>query len=134
MSGFSTYGRNLALDILFGGEPTPDPLFIALCDTSPSDGMNGSSIPELSGGGYLRTEFANVATNWKIAAVGRKRNDKVIQFPTSTTSWGTAAYFAICDAPTNGQMLVWGRLASPVSIGSGKAPRFQINTLTIELE
>lgn len=99
-----------------------------------SDSATGSTANEVSGSGYARVSVANNSTNWPAAegaTTGVKQNGTAITFPTATGSWGTINQFAILNEETGGQVLFWGDLSSPKTIGDGDTASFSAGALTI---
>ena len=130
---FSDYLENKTLDHILGG---PDytraaTVYVALFTSAPTDAGGGT---EVSGGGYARVAVTNDATNWPAASGGSKSNGTDIVFPTATADWGTVVAFAIFDASTAGNMLVWGNLTQSKAIYNGDTARFAAGDLTITLD
>lgn len=116
------YGANYHLDRIYGSE-TPTNLYVALMTSAPSYTTTGSGLDEPSGGSYARVEVPNDTDNWHDAADGLKANGKDIVFPTATALWGNMKYWAILDASTDGNILVWGGITSKL-VAEGVTPRF----------
>jgi hypothetical protein len=128
MAGFSNYLRNKILDHLFGKSTYTTPtVYVALSTANPLG--DGSGIAEPSGNGYARV--ASSSSDWSDASSFEIQNAATITFPTATGSWGTIAYFALYDAASGGNLLVYGTLSTSSSIISGQTPAFASGDLSI---
>lgn len=114
-----------------GSFTKPSALYVALFTAAPSDAGGGT---EVSGGSYARAQLNPADANWSApdATGGLTDNLAAITFPAPTANWGQATHFAIFDASTAGNMLIWGALATPKTINNGDpAPSFPIGALDI---
>jgi hypothetical protein len=133
MGSATNYFENIVLDCILGanrGTLTPSVVYISLFTTAPDDGGSGTEVTS-TGTGYARVAVTNNGTNWPSAVSAVKSNGIKIQFPSATASWGTVTHFAIHDAATSGNMLLYGELVSPISPIAGNAPYFDIDSLNI---
>lgn len=109
-------------------------MWVALCTSAPTDSALGT---EVSGGSYARVSMTNNTTNWPNATspggVGTKSNGVDIVFPPSSGSWGTVTHFMIMDnaAGTASNMIGWGALTTPRTIGASELPKFAASSLVI---
>jgi len=110
-----------------GGYTAPTP-YVALYTAAPTDAGGGT---EVTGGSYARV---NANTLFGVAAAGSMANDGEITFPTASASWGTVVAFAILDAATAGNFLVWGDLTTSKVVGSGDTAKFAVGALVINLD
>lgn len=89
--------------------PSPATLYLALFK-APATAASleaGDITSEISGGGYARQVVVfNNPTN----PGGISTNNGVVTFPTATASWGTVTHFALMDAATGGNVLIYGEL------------------------
>lgn len=116
----------------------PSTLYVALCTgTAPTN--DPSTTTEPSGGSYARVAINNggASSVWGAAStdgsgVTTKTNVSNITFPQATANWGTITWFAILDASTGGNIIIWGTLTSPVTINSGDTAVFQSGGITIQ--
>jgi len=135
------YLENLIVDHLFRTRTfaKPTALYFALFTVAPSDSGGGT---EVTGGSYARINLAPLDTNWTATqggtsgnssgSGGQTANAAVITFPAPTANWGTVTHFAIMDALSGGNMLVWDALVASRTILSGDpAPSFAIGALQI---
>jgi len=82
---------------------------------------------EVSGAGYARKLITFGA-----ASGGIVTNSAAITFPTATGSWGTIGHYAIMDALTVGNMLYYGNLTAPKTIGLDDILEFPIGDLQVQ--
>jgi hypothetical protein len=133
--------ENLIIDHLFRSRTwaKPTALYMALFTTAPSDSGGGT---EVSGGSYARVNLPPLDTNWTATQGGTTGNSSgtggltgnavAIVFPAPTAAWGVVTHFAIFDAVTAGNMLIWDQLTAPRNILSGDpAPSFAIGALQV---
>ncbi len=105
---------------------SPSTVYMALYTSDPGEANTGT---EVSGTAYARTALTVGA-----ASGGQSQNSAAVVFPTAGGSWGTITHFAVFDASTAGNMLIYGALTSSIVISSGTRPTFDIGTLTISLD
>lgn len=101
----------------------PTALWVALSITNPTE--DGSGITEPSGFAYTRIQYED----WIVGAGRRSGNAVAIQWVTATGAWGTIGYWAIFDAPTGGNMLLYGDVDTPIVIVAGNRFEFDVDTL-----
>jgi hypothetical protein len=108
----------------------PAGLFIALFTAAPNDAGGGT---EVTGGGYARVSRAPLDANWAATAGGNgvTSNVATLDFGTASANWGTITHFAIMDASTGGNMLVWGALTASRTVNNGDAFQIPASQLTI---
>jgi hypothetical protein len=100
----------------------------SLTDSSTGDEDNEVST---SGTAYSRLEVVNNTANWPTAVSGVKQNGAAVTWSQATIAWGTINQFAICSASTSGQVLFWGDITTPKTIGVGDTASFSAGALTI---
>lgn len=137
MSAFSTYLANEILDHVLRNAAftAPTSLWVGLftADTDLNDN-NIAGASEVSGGSYTRQEAGGASgIDFVAAAGGATDNDAVIQFPTATADWGLVTHFALMDAATAGNVLVWGSLTVSKNVYSGDTIKFNVGDLDITL-
>ena len=151
MAGISDYLESGIINLIFRSNTnsfaTPGNLSIALCSGVPQDHQTGSTIPEIASGvagvsnGYKRYNLDSPRGSgdvvWsQVSSSGGTNNFKKISFPAcSNTAWGLISGVAICNKSGigTGQMLMHGRLATPVTIITGETFAFNIGDLEINL-
>lgn len=133
MGSFSDFLELELLDHVLGNAAytAPATVYVALYTVTPSDTGGGT---EVSGGSYARVAVTNNATNWPAASGGSKSNGTTITFTTATASWGECVAWGILDAATLGNLLIWGALTVPKTVGSGDTAEFAAGDLDITLD
>ena len=109
----------------------PTTLAVALFTAAPSDAGGGT---EVTGGRYARVSVNPLDANWTAASStdGVTTNASAITFAAPTANWGTVTHFAIYDATSAGNLLVWGALTASRVISNGDAaPSFAAGALAI---
>lgn len=133
MSQMTNYLENKIVDLLFRNQAfaAPANLHISLHTANP--GETGAS--ELaSTGGYVRAAIASNLNNWRSTngttgsvssgTTGQTSNATAANFPTPTANWGTVTHFAIWDASTGGNCLLYGALTVTKTINQGDSVSF----------
>lgn len=145
MAAMTDYLENKLIDQLFRGQAYafPATLYIGLLTAAPSDSAAGT---EVAGGAYARVAVASSLSNWagtQAAASttassgtgGTTSNNGAITFPAPTANWGSVTHFAIYDAASAGNMLVWGALTAAKTVNNGDAaPSFAAAALTFQVD
>ena len=128
MAGFSNYLELKLLDHVLKNTAYTSPavVYLAAYTSDPGEGNSGT---EVSGGSYAR-----VAITFGAAASGQSLNTADVVFPTASGSWGTITHFAVFDASTAGNMLMFGALGASVAIASGQRLRFEAGQLAVNLD
>jgi len=121
---------NKVLDATFGGVPftTPAVIYMALYAVSP--GADGGGV-EFAGGNYARVAVTNDSTSWSLSSQGQKISLRDITFPGASANLGTAVAAAFLDAPSGGNLLVWGTLQTATPIFAGQIPIFPAGSITL---
>lgn len=129
----SDFLENQILNHVLGGPNfvRPETIYLALSTAAYSDAATGSSMNEVTGGGYARVAVANNATNWPNATGGQKANGQVFTFPAATGNWGTVQSFYIVSAATGGNNLYGADLTVARTIASGDTASFAVNAIVI---
>lgn len=129
MGSFSDYLENKLLDHVFKNTAYTQPtnLYVALFTSAPSDAGGGT---EVSGGAYARVN----CNAWDAAASGALDNTSAITFAQATAAWGTVTHFAVIDATSAGNYIVWGTLTASKSIATGDTAQFAAGELDITLD
>ena len=96
--------------------------------------MSFTNFTEPGSGSSARVTVTNNATNWPAASGGAKANGIEIAFPTATAPWGTVTHFAVYDAVSGGNMLLWGALLASKTIDTDDNPKFAIGDLDVALD
>jgi hypothetical protein len=127
MSEFSNYLENKIVEHFFQGATVTAPanLYVALHSADPTDAGTGA---ELTGNGYARQSGSFGAPSNGVAT-----NNAEIEF-TATGDWSNATHFALWDASTSGNMLMYSALDSAVDLdSSGQKIVFAVDSITITI-
>jgi hypothetical protein len=109
---------------------TSSSLYLALLTAMPSDTDTGSTITEVTGGGYSRKTLTS--GNWTSPVLG-KTTYTVAQTYTSSSLWsGICVAYALCSASSGGNLLFYGSLDPIVNVASGGVLTIPANSLGIE--
>lgn len=140
----SAFLENMIIDWIFRTRTPAKPtaLYVALFTSAPTESGGGV---EVSGGSYARVNLAPLDANWRATQGGNSGNStgtsgltanaSIITFPAPTANWGPVTHFAIFDAITSGNMLVWDALTSPRTINNGDpAPSFAADGLQVSID
>jgi hypothetical protein len=131
MGSFANYAENKVLDHLTGKTAFTQPVAYVGLSTALM-ASDGGTFTEVSGGSYVRKTTAG--TDWNAAASGSVTNAAALTFVTATANWGTVQSFALFDASSAGNMLVWGDLTTAKAINNGDTASFAIGAMTITLD
>lgn len=115
------------------GSGTPATLYVALMLAGAN--AQGGGV-EVSGGSYARVAVTNSNVYWTGPSATWPAvcsNVDAITFPAATADWGTVGFFAIYDAPTGGNLIWWGSLATSEDIPSGDTYSITAGNLNLAL-
>jgi hypothetical protein len=130
MSGFKSYYLcDKLLDHVLGGGDyaRPSPVYFALFTVAPTGAGGGT---EVSGGGYARIAKTNNSTNFPAASSQTKKNGTVIDFGTASADWGDVMGCGVFDAPTGGNLLIYGPFSVTRTIRNGDSFSIAVNGMT----
>jgi hypothetical protein len=117
-----TLGNGVLSYALKGSIPT----WVSLHTAEPDP--DTSTLNEVTGAAYARQQVA--ATDWNTPAASASDTAVVVTFPAAGASWGTVTHVGIYDAATAGNILLWGPIGVPRTIGPGDSITFPIGNLT----
>lgn len=129
MTAFSNHLENELLDLILNQvayTPTTSSVYVGLHTTSTNDDNSGT---EVSGGAYDRK-----VVTFNTPVSGSTSNAAQIQFSAATSSWGTITHFALYDASTGGNLLLWGPLATSKTVDIGDVFTFPAGNITVTLD
>lgn len=139
MAAMTNYLENKLVDHIFRNTSFTMPAELHMSLHSSDPGETGAN--EISGNSYARAQLDPSVSNWKSTngttsgassgTGGQTSNAVVITFPTPTGSWGTVTHFAIWDAATSGNPLVYGVLTISKTIDQGDTVTFGVDALTV---
>ena len=131
----TTYQANRLNNYLFGATSfTPNgTYYIGLSTTAIN--VAGTGVTEPTGGGYKRVAVTNNKTNFTDSTGGIVQNKAQIEFPESTTAWGTITHVFISDSATtgSGNVLYYDALTTPRTVQTATILLFAINSMKIQL-
>lgn len=139
----SDYLEKKLQDHVFGNTAftAPSPVFLALLtDSNTAAQRDAGTVTEVTtvGTAYARVSVTNNTTNFPNASgiTALKNLHVSFAFPAPVGSnWGTCNAWAIYDASSGGNLLVWGDLATPRTINAGDgAPSFAVDALNGTLD
>lgn len=145
MAAMTDYLENKLIDQLFRNQAYtfPTTLYVGLLTAAPADGTAGT---EVTGGSYARVAVASSLANWagtqaaasttaSTGSSGTTSNNGTVTFPAPTANWGVATHFAIYDAASGGNMLIYGALSASKTINNGDAaPYFPAAALSFQID
>lgn len=155
MSAFADFAENKIIDWFFraqalgitgasaGAGSGPATLYVGLLTVTPSDSAAGT---EVTGGAYARVAVTSSLANWagtqsagsttaSSGSSGTTSNNNAITFPAPTANWGTIVAFALYDAASGGNLLIWGPLTTAKTVNNGDAaPSFAAGSLTFQVD
>ena len=120
----------------------PATVYVALYTANPTATTAGT---EVSGGSYARVAVTSGLTAWagtqgaattvvSSGTTGQTSNNAILTFPAPTAAWGVITGFAMLDALTLGNTLIFGALTTSKTVNSGDAaPSFAAAALTFSL-
>lgn len=127
----STYFLNSIMGNVFKTQTSPglpDKVYLGLSSSAPS--VDGSGVTEpLTSAGYARVELNSLG----VPANGVISNTAEISFPESSASWGTVTHFALFDAPTNGNLLMFNSLTQARSVEAATIVMVKTGSLKLTL-
>lgn len=130
MAALSDFLENKLLEHITGKASYAMPtVHVALFTVAPTDSAAGT---EVTGGGYSRK--ATTGASWNAAANGQIKNAVDLEWATASASWGSVVAIALMDAPTGGNVLVYGTAQSAKTIESGDTYRISAGNLTLSLD
>lgn len=120
------------MELVFsGGSYQPSDLYLALLDEEPTPKDDGSSISEITEGGYSRVQIGTGTSNWSTAQTGSPSNKNKLTFGPATEDWlQTVRAVGLVDAASGG-ILIGGSPAGPASVADGDT--LEVNSDVLEL-
>jgi hypothetical protein len=144
MAALSDYLENKLIDFLLRGQafsPSAS-THVALFTAAPSDTGGGT---EVTGGSYARVAVTSALTSWagtqsagsttaSTGNTGTTTNNADITFATPSAGWGTVVAYGLYDAPTGGNLLIYGGLTTTKVINTGDTVKFSLGTLSFQID
>jgi hypothetical protein len=128
----TVWGSAEIMGSFFGALKVPPSVtYMALIkDTAPNPYVVGNELDEpLTEAGYSRLQVDNQATNW-IQDAETITNNATFTFTAAIADWGEINYWAMCNAPTEGQVYFYGEFLEPVQILAGDFAIIDTGTLS----
>ena len=113
----SDYLELALLDAVLGAVAYTPPatVYFAVYSATPGDAGGGTELVTGTSPGYARVAVTNNATNFPAASAGAKTVGVDVTFPTNSgggAAWVAAVAWAILDASTGGNPLLWSPMVS----------------------
>lgn len=133
MGALSNYYGERTLNNLFNGQPMtpPSSLWLALYETDPEAANTGV---EVTGDGYARVRIASVTYAGLVGGKMTVSNSSKIEFAKAAGPWSQAAYWAVMDAQTGGNLVCKEALATARTFQEGDIPQFESGDIVITIE
>ncbi len=114
----SDWLKNAFLNHLYNGAALtlPATIYIALYTSAPTTAGGGT---EVAGGAYARVAITRNTTNFPTTSNGTMANAVVANYAQATAAWGSIVAAASFDALTGGNMIKFGVMLTPRTIGVG---------------
>lgn len=95
----------------------PQEYYLALiADTEPDSFITGAELDEPFEGGYQRLLVPNETEVWGSNMDAIMTNLTELRFAPATTDWGTITFWALCSAPTEGYVYMYGEFVDPLYV------------------
>jgi hypothetical protein len=122
MPGMTDYSATNWIAYITGktSMPATPTAYVGLFTTAPTSDSGVTGATEVSGGSYARQSTSGSTWNTPSNSSGSEpavtpantTNATSITFPTATANWGTVTSFALFDALTSGNCLLWDYLGN----------------------
>jgi hypothetical protein len=123
-SGLGTvFGENVSLDAILGSG-TPATVYVCAYSAAPTKAGGGTEITNLP-----RKAVTNNATNFPGAAAGAKSNGVEIKAGPATNNCAEAPWWGVHAHATLDQLIAWGPLTTPRTVGNGDYLTFAIGDM-----
>ena len=127
---FSDDAEAKVLDHVFGlATYTTPTLYLGVSTSDPTE--TGGGLSEPVGNGYAR--IATDPDDWE-RSMNVVDNANELTFAEATGSWGTITHFALYDAASAGNLVIYGALTTARSISAATTLRFPATNLTFTLD
>lgn len=133
----SDYAENKILDSVFRAVNfSPANLYLALFTQGSgleANDLNAVSEVITTDSGYARIKV-NDQGGYTASVGGMTTNAQNLEFATALADWGTITHTALMDAPTDGNVIIWGEITNPRDIFAGDAVRVRAGANVITLD
>lgn len=96
-------------------------------------GEDGSGLAEPLGNNYSRVTLTPGSTYWESLSARQVSNKTLLTYPIASGSWGDIGYWGIYDAPTGGNLIAYGDLASVKTINTDQTLRIAAGQIVISV-
>ena len=144
MAAFTNYAENKIADALFRAQSlgAPATWHVGLFTATPSDTGGGT---EVSGGSYARVSVTagltafngthGTTTGASSGTGGTVTNAASWTFPSPTANWGSITHWGLFDAPSSGNLWVYGALTTGKTVNNGDAaPVFSAGSASVQID
>lgn len=135
MAQASDYMEEAVLTGLLGGTAitlSSGKPYIGLLTSAPTDSSSGT---ECTGGAYARVQVGGTDQgDFSVSSTGSATNSAEFRWDDANDNWGDISHVALYDAPTSGNILLYGSLTSPVSIQRGDIFKIPASGFTIQMD
>lgn len=126
--GISDYLAHKLLDFMFRNQAFTSPAtYVGLATATVSDSNTGSTITEVSAGGYARKLVdvnGGTSPTWTAVSSGAADNAAAIVLGPPSADWGTCVASVICDASTAGNLLFYDNAMTDSAVLNGDTFQF----------
>lgn len=90
---------------------------MALCTGDPGTGWDGTMLAtiEPTDGSYARKPIVKGSSGWTLSPNGYVLNAVGVDFGVPAAPWGVVTHYALTDALTDGNLLLFGEYAVPAN-------------------
>ncbi len=130
MNKTTTWFKNVIQGNVWNVQTTPalpTTYYLALSTTLPT--VNGTNVTEPSGNNYARIQLTGLSA----PTAGLVTNTTNLYSNLSTGSWGVIPYYGIYDAPTSGNLCMFGDFASSKTIDANTILTIVAGELDLQL-
>lgn len=137
MSAASNYTENNVINALLRGVafPIPPKTYLSLHTANPGE-TGGQEVTTAAWPSYVRCDAevgGAIGTGWGAPADGTSSNAKQVLYPSHNgASAITITHWAIYDAATNGNMLVYAPLKTPRTLQPGDVFVWDAGSITVQ--
>ena len=124
----TNYFLNLIAGNVFGTQKSPEipqKYYLALSTTDPA-----SSVTEPASGNYARIELTGLSTPEN----GVVKNSSELRSNRATDSWGVLTHYAIYDAPSGGNLLMYNPLSRSRTVDTDTIIIFEAGDIELKVQ
>jgi 2-keto-4-pentenoate hydratase len=135
----SVYQANRVLNKLLRGEDyvVPAAYWIGLFKASNDIALRANTIAaadEVTAVGYVRKKIRDDApVTFTASTAAASQLSGTVTWDTAAAAWGTVTFAAITDAPTGGNIILYGALTTPKPVDSGDVFRLPSGLFTVAM-